>query len=72
MSNFSQMTKHPRTGEIQMADWIDDHFGHHRYGVRFPDGRVFPDSEVKAIVVEGVEVTTHLNRPVPQPEERTT
>ena len=35
MSNYSAPTKHPITGEIKMADWLDDSFGHHVYGVRF-------------------------------------
>jgi hypothetical protein len=35
MSNYSAPTHHPVTGEIKMADWLDDSFGHHVYGVRF-------------------------------------
>ena len=35
MSNYSAPTRHPFTGEIKMADWLDDSFGHHVYGVRF-------------------------------------
>lgn len=55
MSNFQQMTKHPETGEMQMAEWLDDHFGRHRYAVRFPDGKVFRESEIEAIDVNGVK-----------------
>lgn len=47
MSNFSQLTKHPVTGEIEEADWLDDHFGRHRYGVRFADGQVFKPSQIE-------------------------
>lgn len=54
MSNYQQMTKHPETGETVMADWLDDHFGHHRYGVRFPDGKVFRESEIESIEVNGI------------------
>lgn len=46
MSNFTA-TKHPVTGEIQEARWLDDYFGRHRYGVRFPDGSVFRESEIE-------------------------
>lgn len=46
MSNFTRMTKHPETGEMRMADWLDDHFGRHRYGVRFPDGKIFDEAEI--------------------------
>jgi len=35
MSNYSAPTRHPFTGDIKMADWLDDSFGHHVYGVRF-------------------------------------
>lgn len=42
MSNYHQITQHPETGEMVTAEWLDDHFGRHRYGVRFPDGKVFP------------------------------
>lgn len=35
---------HPRTGKWEEAEWIDDYFGRHRYGIRFPsDG---PKGEV--------------------------
>jgi len=37
MSNFTAMAKHPKTGEIMLADWIDDYFGCRLYGVRFKD-----------------------------------
>ncbi len=54
MSTFRQMTKHPTTGQIEMADWLDDHFGHHRYGVRFSDGRIFRETDIESIEVNGV------------------
>lgn len=38
MSNYLKWTKHPKTGEWFEAEWLDDYFGHHRYGVRFPTG----------------------------------
>lgn len=32
----------------EIARWLDDHFGRHSYGVRFPsDGKVFRASDVK-------------------------
>ena len=36
MSNYHALSRHPITGEIRVADWLDDSFGHHIYGVRFP------------------------------------
>lgn len=47
MSNYSRETKHPITGEWQVADWLDDYFGKHQYGVRFHDGEVFKEEEIK-------------------------
>ncbi len=35
LSNYSAITKHPETGKLEMADWLDDSFGRHVYGVRF-------------------------------------
>ena len=46
MSNYSAPTRHPVTGVIEMADWLDDHDGKHRYGVRFPsDGKIYGGKE---------------------------
>lgn len=50
MSNYSQITKHPETGEMVSAHWIDDYFGRHRYGVRFPDGKMFRAEEIEEVV----------------------
>jgi len=36
VSNYHALARHPITGKIRMADWLDDSFGHHIYGVRFP------------------------------------
>lgn len=35
MSNFSKLTFNPETKEMEMADWIDDYFENHQYGVTF-------------------------------------
>lgn len=40
MSTYSRMTKNPITGVFEKAQWMDDHFGHHHYGVKFPDGSI--------------------------------
>jgi len=42
MSSYIQVTKHPRTGLWEEADWLDDYFGPRQYGVRFPsDDMIF-------------------------------
>lgn len=40
MSTFTKMTKNPKTGKFEKALWMDDHFAHYHYGVRFEDGSV--------------------------------
>ena len=40
MSSYSRQTKHPKTGKWEKAEWLDDYFGRHHYGVRFKDGYV--------------------------------
>jgi len=36
MSNFRRVAINPGTGEAQEAEFLDDYFGRHEYGVRFP------------------------------------
>jgi len=47
MSNYSQKAKHPETGKWEIADYLDDYYGKHQYGVKFSDGQVFPEEEIK-------------------------
>lgn len=47
---------------MQEATWLDDYFGKHRYGVRFPDGKIFPESEIEAIEVNGVGAECNANQ----------
>ena len=41
MSSYIAVTKHPKTGKWENAQWIDDYYGPHKYGVKFEDGDVF-------------------------------
>jgi hypothetical protein len=46
VSNYSAPTRHPVTGKIEMADWLDDSFGHHIYGVRFHgEEKIYPGTD---------------------------
>ncbi len=46
MSSYQRQTIHPETGNAERAEWLDDYFGQHNYGVRFPsDGKVFRADE---------------------------
>lgn len=47
MSSYTKLTKHPKTGKWLMAEWLDDYFGQHRYGIRFPNGEIFDERKVK-------------------------
>ncbi len=43
--NYIRVTMHPKTYVYEKADWMADHFGLGQYGVRFPDGLIFKESE---------------------------
>lgn len=48
MSDYSQITRHPLTGMYCHAEWFDDHFGPHLYGVKFPgDDVIYPADQVR-------------------------
>jgi len=48
MSSYQRKTQHPETLHFERAEWLDDYFGQHNYGVRFPsDGKVFRADEFK-------------------------
>jgi len=46
MSNFTRAAYHPKEKVIRAAMYVDDYFGHHEYGVRFPgDAHVYRPHE---------------------------
>jgi len=46
MSSYREYTEHPETKQPELAEWLDNYFGNHNYGVRFPsDGKVFRADE---------------------------
>lgn len=47
MSNFTRSTINPASGRVEMAEWLDNHYGPNCYGVRFQDGTVYPEEVVK-------------------------
>lgn len=47
MSNYTRTTKNPFTSKWEEADWLDDHFGKHNYGVKFKDGTVVDPRDVE-------------------------
>lgn len=48
MSSFKRITRHPVTGLLKIAWWIDDYFGNHHYGVKFEDDpKVYREEELK-------------------------
>jgi len=46
MSNFSDKAVNPKTLKIEQAEFLDDYFGSHVYGIRFPDGEVYREEVV--------------------------
>lgn len=45
MSNYMRRTRHPETGLMEDATWLDDFFGPHIYAVKFPYGRIYCEDE---------------------------
>jgi len=41
VSTYKAITKHPQTGNYELAEWHDDYYGTHIYGVEFHD-KVYP------------------------------
>ncbi len=66
MSNYKAISKNPRTAEWEEADWLDDYFGRHHYGVRFPNGVVY-DAEKENIETAKIEATEPKMEKPPMP-----
>lgn len=50
MSNYVGRAINPRTNQVQEALFIDDHFGRHRYGIRFAgEEYVWPAHKVTVV-----------------------
>lgn len=46
MSNYSSKAINPKTGKEEDADFLDDYFGRHRYGVKFADGEIYEEDKI--------------------------
>ena len=47
MSSFNSKAINPITKKEEDAEFLDDYYGSHKYGVRFSDGRVYPREEIE-------------------------
>ena len=56
MSHYKALTLHPITKEWKTADWLDDYFSHHHYGVRFEGETEVFDPDVTKIEKKTKEV----------------
>jgi hypothetical protein len=62
MSNYSKITKHPQTGYYEIAEYRDDFFGPHIYGVYFKsDDKTYPSDLVERKQVYDFWVDDVLN-----------
>lgn len=55
MSNYRAPAFNPVTKRVENADYIDNYFGRHDYGVRFDDGKVYRPWDVD-ILAAGREI----------------
>lgn len=63
MSSYLRDTEHPETKKAERAEWLDDYFGQHNYGVRFPsDGKVFRADEFEWAINHDKEVLEGVHR----------
>lgn len=67
MSNFTRKTYNPQTGAYEDADWIDNYFGPHEYGVRFADGKVY---SVSYVVDSNDRINGILHEPVLEEDKK--
>lgn len=37
--------KNPKPVELEPVEMLDNYYGSHRYGVQFPDGKVYPEEK---------------------------
>lgn len=58
MSTYYKQTKNPATGKFEKAEWRDDYFGSHHYGVFFNNGSIIDPWKVE---LETEENYSHLS-----------
>ncbi len=47
MSSFKRITRHPVTDLLKIAEWLDDYFGLHEYGVKFEgDPKIYREEDI--------------------------
>ncbi len=53
MSSYNAIAKRPKGTDFENVAMIDDYFGHHQYGVKFPDGSIYREGECVKIDLSG-------------------
>lgn len=62
MSTYSKITKHPQSGIYEVAEYRDDFFGPHIYGVYFEsDDKTYPEDLVDEKQVQNFDKDDVLN-----------
>lgn len=50
MSNFYASAINPATCKTEQAEYLDDFYGKHRFGVKFLDGQIYPENLVTRVI----------------------
>lgn len=50
MSNYKTKARLKGDKEFQEVEMLDDYFGSHQYGVRFPDGKVYEENDCEFLI----------------------
>ncbi len=64
MSNYNSKAKRPGGSEFEDVRMLDNYFGHHIYGVAFPDNKIFKDEECEFNHGQLLEVNNNENENV--------
>lgn len=51
MSSYYDYAINPETGKVELAAFLDDHYGPHKYGVCFGGLKTYPIEEVKMVYI---------------------
>lgn len=71
MSNFKAKAKRPDSNKWEEVEMLDNYFGSHVYGVRFPDGKVIKESKCEVKTEMGTHIGDERMKKLTEGEETT-